>query len=408
LNTPSSVTSANGEAATVYVTDTVAGVVQRILARDLNGTEGFSPDIIPISGPPASYEVTATSYAPTVASDIIISAQLADIHRNAVKRADRIVTWSANFEGESSGKFSAPTSTTNGDGVATVTYTMAPTVTGPLIVFAVDNFSDDGSSKPINAQPAPMAKYVITASVIDPPGGAGVLVFAQAADTYGNSAAVSGRTLTWSKTGSDGSFAAPTTLTDDNGSSSIVFTTGSVPGSTYTVSVTDGTGFAGTSPTINTTQQISLQSVAAGFGATSTCGIARRGQVQRSERCWRTGQRNHSIGRFRKSPNATMTSLSAGLAHTCGIAGGVVYCWGRNKDGQLGDNIYIARSSPAPIIPLSFTAVLLATTTRAIATGGDATADFVLRIVLRWRLRLANPVRSKSPVVFRLWRSAPK
>jgi alpha-tubulin suppressor-like RCC1 family protein len=56
------------------------------------------------------------------------------------------------------------------------------------------------------------------------------------------------------------------------------------------------------------------------------------------------------------------TQVAAGLAHTCGIAHGRVYCWGRNDQGQLGDGTLIDRVVP--------TAVALAGTPLRVAAGG--------------------------------------
>jgi len=39
------------------------------------------------------------------------------------------------------------------------------------------------------------------------------------------------------------------------------------------------------------------------------------------------------------------TSISAGGDHTCGMAGGVAYCWGSNQYGQLGASTSVLRSS---------------------------------------------------------------
>jgi alpha-tubulin suppressor-like RCC1 family protein/uncharacterized protein YjdB len=58
------------------------------------------------------------------------------------------------------------------------------------------------------------------------------------------------------------------------------------------------------------------------------------------------------------------TSLSAGGTHTCGVTtGGVVYCWGNNASGQLGDSGKVATFTPTP------TAVYGAITYRAVAAG---------------------------------------
>lgn len=39
------------------------------------------------------------------------------------------------------------------------------------------------------------------------------------------------------------------------------------------------------------------------------------------------------------SPTSGWTSVAGGRAHTCGIAAGIVYCWGSRADGRLGDGM---------------------------------------------------------------------
>jgi len=39
-------------------------------------------------------------------------------------------------------------------------------------------------------------------------------------------------------------------------------------------------------------------------------------------------------------------SVSAGGGHSCGVRRGSLYCWGRNDDGQLGNGMREASSSP--------------------------------------------------------------
>jgi len=47
----------------------------------------------------------------------------------------------------------------------------------------------------------------------------------------------------------------------------------------------------------------------------------------------------------------TFTSISAGGDHTCGIAGGVAYCWGSNQYGQLGLPLSVQRSNRPIAVP---------------------------------------------------------
>ena len=50
------------------------------------------------------------------------------------------------------------------------------------------------------------------------------------------------------------------------------------------------------------------------------------------------------------TPDLTFSSLSAGFSHACGVtSAGVVYCWGENDDGQLGNGSKTASLTPVPI-----------------------------------------------------------
>lgn len=42
--------------------------------------------------------------------------------------------------------------------------------------------------------------------------------------------------------------------------------------------------------------------------------------------------------------------ITAGEAHSCGLTAlGVLYCWGSNAAGQLGDGTLTSRSAPVPV-----------------------------------------------------------
>lgn len=45
----------------------------------------------------------------------------------------------------------------------------------------------------------------------------------------------------------------------------------------------------------------------------------------------------------------TIQDVQVGLRHSCVRASGGVYCWGYNSSGQVGDNSYISRSSPVAV-----------------------------------------------------------
>ncbi|RDV37889.1 hypothetical protein DV096_12325 [Bradymonadaceae bacterium TMQ3] len=50
------------------------------------------------------------------------------------------------------------------------------------------------------------------------------------------------------------------------------------------------------------------------------------------------------------APREDWTAIAAGHEHTCGIAGGIMRCWGRNQVGQLGDPAVANQTStPTPV-----------------------------------------------------------
>ena len=68
-------------------------------------------------------------------------------------------------------------------------------------------------------------------------------------------------------------------------------------------------------------------------------------------------------------------TVSSGALHTCGVsATGTTYCWGWNRDGELGDGSRTDRSSPVPVSsPVTFSAVAAGGGhTCALAAGGAA------------------------------------
>lgn len=119
-------------------------------------------------------------------------------------------------------------------------------------------------------------------------------------------------------------------------------------------------------------------------GARHTCALDGAGAAW----CWgdnASGQLgNAGAGSSSATPVAvggahTFTALSAGDNHTCGLAtGGIVYCWGANGAGQLGDSGKVAVSTTTP------TPVYGGLTYRAVAAGGShacalVAADSTLR-----------------------------
>ncbi|MGH7628198.1 MAG: Ig-like domain-containing protein, partial [Gemmatimonadales bacterium] len=104
-------------------------------------------------------------------------------------------------------------------------------------------------------------------------------------------------------------------------------------------------------------------------GHVHTCGVSPRGAAS----CWGRndlGQLGDGTTLTRLSPSPVappvgqstplaFTALSLGVFHTCGLTpSGVIYCWGANSSGQLGDGTTADRARPAAVQALvSFRAI---------------------------------------------------
>ena len=94
-----------------------------------------------VVGVAAGYVVTASNYAPGSGDTIAITAQLVDAANHSVHTSGLTVTWSKSDAG---GSFSAATSDTDANGVATVNLTVPGGVT--LTVTATDGGALTGTS----------------------------------------------------------------------------------------------------------------------------------------------------------------------------------------------------------------------------------------------------------------------
>ncbi|RIJ69890.1 hypothetical protein D1871_20575 [Nakamurella silvestris] len=96
---------------------------------------------------------------------------------------------------------------------------------------------------------------------------------------------------------------------------------------------------------------------AVSVGANHACGI-----VAGTAYCWGDnshGQLGSALGPASNLPvavdvsslpaGAKFTQISAGTNFTCGVAGGLAYCWGLNEHGQLGIETHDDNSVPTPV-----------------------------------------------------------
>jgi alpha-tubulin suppressor-like RCC1 family protein len=341
-----STTDVNGGVSIAYI-DTVVGDAVRITAADELRVMGTSPAIKIAPGEPKQYVVRSSETSPVVGSTITLTAQLADRYTNPTRVAGRVVTWSIGSDA-AGGAFASPTSNTNTDGVATVSFTVSTSAWTDYIIAAVDDKQVSGVSPDFYTAPGGPNNYQVTTPIVDPPAGATVVVTALVLDGYRNPITNQPISVRWSMTGSGGSLSALASTTDDAGYARVQLTTAAVAGTSYSVMAGDPPGAHGTSPTIITQQQMALASLAPGLAANSTCGTATDGNIW----CW--GVVDFAPFAIRPLPgkltvSSPMSSLTTGYRHTCAISAGTVYCWGENQYNQLGDNTRTLRGAPTPI-----------------------------------------------------------
>jgi alpha-tubulin suppressor-like RCC1 family protein len=124
-----------------------------------------------------------------------------------------------------------------------------------------------------------------------------------------------------------------------------------------------GDGTHGSADTPLTVASIGRPAVALAAGSSHTCALLDDASVV----CWGandSGQLGDGTNDDRSAPTTVdglpsgVTALSAGLAHTCALAGGKVYCWGANDLGQLGDGTDTGSTSPVAVDGLDSAAQL--------------------------------------------------
>ena len=144
----------------------------------------------------------------------------------------------------------------------------------------------------------------------------------------------------------------------------------------------DGTTIDRSAPTaVNTSGSLSgkqLTSITA--GAAHTCVLA-----DGRPHCWGgnlSGQVGDGTTTDRPNPGPvwsasggiagkTVTALDAGVLHTCVVADGQAFCWGRNADGALGDGTNTNRTIP---VPVNTSGALAARTVTAISASAHTCA----------------------------------
>ena len=124
---------------------------------------------------------------------------------------------------------------------------------------------------------APVAadKYLVTSNSYAPVAGAVVTISAQLSTDANVSITTAGNVVTWSNTGTGGSFAAVSNNTNEAGIATVTFTTSTTAGTVYTVTGTDAGSLTGTSAAITTVAGAATQIAEnAGNGQSATVSTA--------------------------------------------------------------------------------------------------------------------------------------
>jgi alpha-tubulin suppressor-like RCC1 family protein len=148
-------------------------------------------------------------------------------------------------------------------------------------------------------------------------------------------------------------------------------------------------GTGGVSPMSDGAVSVSLgtttplpRPAAVAAGDAHTCAVDDRGGVW----CWGRGidgQLGDGTGRERLSPTPVALgagvpaaeTIAAGAAHTCVLAGGRIFCWGRNAEGQVGAEMQVPIPAPVEVDGVSGA--------RAIAAGGRHTCAIAADATVR-------------------------
>jgi hypothetical protein len=272
-----STTDASGIATVSFTTDTVSGRTYTFTATDdtlpvhLTGTSG---NVTTVAGAATKYAVTSSDNNPVAGSAVTISAQLEDTNGNAVSTAGRTVNWTNTGTGAS---FSpSASSLTNASGIATVTFTTAPTP-GTYTVTATDTLGATGTTSNITTKVGPPAKLAFAQQPTDAIVGAVIApaVAVQLQDANGNLTSISGTPITVSILNNPGAGTLAGTLTVNTASGTATFSDLSInnAGNGYTLKAHDGVGINdATSGTFNINKKD--QTITFGALGTKTYGDA--------------------------------------------------------------------------------------------------------------------------------------
>jgi hypothetical protein len=210
---------------------------------------------------------------------------------------------------------------------------------------------------------APVAadKYLVTSNSYAPVAGASVTISAQLSTDADVPITTAGNVVTWSNTGTGGSFSALTSTTNASGIATVTFTTNTVAG-TVSITGTDAGSLTGTSATITTVAGAATQiAKTAGDGQSATVGTAVPNSLNVSVRDVYDNPVSGVIVNFAVSPGVGSVSVLSVTTDSNGIATEGSWILG----STAGTNTLTATSGT---LTVTFTATATAVTTTTTTT----------------------------------------
>ena len=302
---------------TVTATDTSVGSITGTSGPVSVGADIASTQTSTITAGAASLTADGTSTT-------VVTVRLKDTFGNPLGASGGVVALSTTL-----GTLSAVVDRADGTYTATLT---AGTLSGTATITGTLDGSALANTAQVAFQSGP-PRVPVTRTPASPAVASDVTVDAQLADANGNAVTEAGHTITWSKTGSGGSFGSPTSTTNASGHAAVTFTTGTVAGTVYTVTADDGT-HTGTSPSFTSTPgpathysvDSSASAPTAGADVTITAQLsdAHGNDVPSAGRTV-TWSKTGNGGSFSSGSSTTNASGRASVTFTTGTVSGVTY-----------------------------------------------------------------------------------
>ncbi|MEI6364003.1 MAG: Ig-like domain-containing protein, partial [Actinomycetes bacterium] len=247
-------TNSSGVATVVFTTGTTVTTYAVTATSSSGGARtGTSPNIVSVAGAAKNLAVNAgAGQSATVGTAVTTDPAVLVTDTNGNPVSGVTVTFAVASGG---GSVIGGSATTNASGIAAVgSWTLGTTHGTNTLTATVAGLTGSPLTFTATGATGAAAKYVVASNDYSVKKGTTVTITAQLTDQYGNEVTTSGTVVTWTKTGTGGSFASNTTNTNSSGIATVVFTVSSTDRVKHVVTATSAGGVTGDSPEITTTR----------------------------------------------------------------------------------------------------------------------------------------------------------